>query len=89
MTYQPDPEGIELQLLSQFANITDCSILEIGCGEGRLTWLYGPLAKSIVGVDINSTKLDLAKENQPHILNTSLLFAQTRAEQLPFVTNSF
>jgi hypothetical protein len=38
MTVQKDPEGTEIHHLAKIADFADQNVLEIGCGEGRLTW---------------------------------------------------
>jgi tRNA G46 methylase TrmB len=42
MTLEKDPEGFEKKSLHKFADFADKRILEIGCGEGRLTWKAHP-----------------------------------------------
>ena len=43
MTVQTDPEGTEAKYLRRFAGFDGAPrqrVLEIGCGDGRLTWRY-------------------------------------------------
>ena len=42
-----DPEGVHLDSLRRLANFEGASVLEVGCGEGRLT---GGLAEEAVSV---------------------------------------
>ena len=44
-----DPEGIEVEYLNKTGAINGRSLLEIGCGNGRLTWRYANLAAATVG----------------------------------------
>ncbi|MCL4250161.1 MAG: hypothetical protein KJ065_18580 [Anaerolineae bacterium] len=46
MTMQRDPENSEVNALATFASLDDAHILEIGSGDGRLTWRYAQRARS-------------------------------------------
>ena len=40
MTIRTDPENNETRALLDMANFGGQHVLEIGCGDGRVTWLY-------------------------------------------------
>ena len=44
MHLQRDPEQIEIRMLREFADLEGKHILEIGSGDGRLTWRYAQFA---------------------------------------------
>ena len=37
MSIEPDPEGYEIEALRKLVALDDKQVLEIGCGDGRLT----------------------------------------------------
>ena len=40
MTIRTDPEGNETATLFDLVDLDGAEVLEIGCGDGRLTWRY-------------------------------------------------
>ncbi len=49
-------------------------ILEIGCGDGRLTWRYARQAGQVVAIDPDPDEIDLALQNLPPDLNGRVTF---------------
>jgi ubiquinone/menaquinone biosynthesis C-methylase UbiE len=89
MPAQHDPEGIELKYLRAVAGLTNAHVLEIGCGDGRLTWGYAAATKHVVASDPNPQKLAVASRECPHHLHSQVTFAQAQAETLPFPPETF
>jgi ubiquinone/menaquinone biosynthesis C-methylase UbiE len=86
---QRDPEKIEIKYLHDVVDLAKARVLEIGCGEGRLTWRYAASAGHVVGTDLDHTRLATANSERPPALRSSLAFTQTRAEALPFPSQTF
>ncbi len=84
MPAQHDPEEIELKYLREVAGLTHAHVLEIGCGEGRLTWGYADASKHVVAIDPNPQKLAVASRACPRHLHSRVTFAQAQAETLLF-----
>jgi ubiquinone/menaquinone biosynthesis C-methylase UbiE len=89
MTIQKDPERNETKYLHKFADFTNQHVLEIGCGEGRLTWQYANEARSTVGIDLDKDALRVATIDRPSDLENKVFFARARSEQLPFSKETF
>ena len=89
MTIQRDPEPKEIKYLHKFANFTDRRVLEIGCGEGRLTWQYARLSKYTIGFDIDAAALRVAWIDRPSDLQAKVLFSRAESEHLPFHKETF
>jgi ubiquinone/menaquinone biosynthesis C-methylase UbiE len=89
MTVQRDPEERELKHLHAFADFAGARVLEIGCGEGRLTWRYAGAAAQVVGVDPDPVRLDVASREIPPGLRSTVTFALAKAEALPFPRETF
>src|SRR5262245_11978351 len=89
MPAQRDPEGSETTHLHNSVGVTRAHVLEIGCGEGRLTWRYAAETKCVVGIDTNSEQLARARRQCPPALCTRVAFVQARAESLPFPHETF
>lgn len=89
MPTQHDPEGIETKCLHDLVDMTNAHVLEIGCGDGRLTWRYAVSAERVTGTDPNPNLIDMANCVCPPTLRSSLAFAQATAETLPFPSQTF
>lgn len=61
-----------LGLLGVEVRPTD-SVVEIGCGVGRLTRVLASRAREVVALDISQRMLDLAQEHNPNLTNVTWL----------------
>ena len=84
-----DPEGIEIEVLNRTGAIHGRNVLEIGCGNGRLTWRYANIAASAVGVDPDCERLAEAVTTRPETVEKPAAFALADAETLPFPDEAF
>ncbi|HID54865.1 MAG TPA: methyltransferase domain-containing protein [Anaerolineae bacterium] len=68
-----DPENSELTALQTFAGgFAGKRALEIGCGNGRITWQYADEAALVHAIDPSDKKIALARETTPaHLEITS------------------
>ncbi len=60
-----DPEGNETQALDKLIDFKANEVLEIGCGDGRLTWRYAEKVGHITAIDQNTKAIATARENIP------------------------
>ena len=68
MAIDEDPEGHEIIALSVMVpSFAACRVVEIGCGDGRLTRRYAGAAATVIAIDPDaSTVAELAGEF-PHV----------------------
>jgi ubiquinone/menaquinone biosynthesis C-methylase UbiE len=64
-------------------------VLEIGCGDGRLTLRYAQMARRVVAIDPLEEGIEKAKRNQPKNLLRKVEFRVGRGEKLVFPDQSF
>ena len=82
MAISLDPENQEIEALFRYlSGFENQSVLEIGCGDGRLTWQIAPHARPVVGIDPREERIARAKANIPAGLAPSIhLYAQSLEE---------
>jgi magnesium-protoporphyrin O-methyltransferase len=61
-------------------------VLEIGCGDGRLTWRYADKAAHVTAIEPSAEQVALARENLPNNLRGRVDFHAATLED--FAANS-
>ena len=89
MTVQKDRERNETKHLHKFADFTEKRVLEIGCGEGRLTWQYAKETRVAFAIDLDADALRVATIDRPADLESRVYFSLAKSEQLPFSKETF
>ena len=89
MTVTKDPEGFERKNLHQLVNFQDKVVLEIGCGEGRLTWKYAEAPKQVIAFDLDHDSLRIARVDRPYNMQNHVHFAGASAKHIPFSKEKF
>lgn len=89
MPVLPDPEDTETKALHDYADFSSKRVLEIGCGDGRLTWRYADRAASVVAIDPKAEDIEIALEDCPAGLRHQIEFCVARLEDLDFPAEKF
>jgi 2-polyprenyl-3-methyl-5-hydroxy-6-metoxy-1,4-benzoquinol methylase len=89
MTLQQDPERNETKYLHKYADFAGKRVLEIGCGEGRLTWQYAKESLNTIGIDLDRDALRVASVDRPSDLESRVHFSLAKSEQLPLSSDLF
>ena len=53
-------EGFERRLIERFVSLRRKRVLEVGCGDGRLTFQYASRASSVLAIDPDRPSIDEA-----------------------------
>ena len=69
-----DPERIEEKNLFEMADFTGTRVLEVGCGDGRLTWLYAERTARVSAIDPMLEDIETARINTPSHLRERIKF---------------
>ena len=75
MTWRIDPEEVELRTLRELAPVDGLHVLELGCGDGRLTRQYAGAAASVFAVDPDEERIAEARRSLPPELEDRVSFA--------------
>jgi 2-polyprenyl-3-methyl-5-hydroxy-6-metoxy-1,4-benzoquinol methylase len=77
------PDGLELRLIERFTSLRRKHVLEIGCGDGRLTLQYAPIAASVLAIDPDRESIEEASWQQVNRGIRNVDFRAGSIEQLP------
>ena len=69
-----DPEGIEIGVIHDLVAFVGKRVLEVGCGDGRLTWRYADQAASVLALDTNEEKIQQAIISTPERIQSKVDF---------------
>ena len=89
MTLQRDSDRREMRFLRKYADLHGKRLLEIGCGEGRLTWQYANEPRFTLAVDLDRDALRVARVDRPEDLEDSVHLACADSIHLPFAKENF
>ena len=80
-----DPEEAETRAIHDLIDFTGKDVLEIGCGDGRLTRRFARGTRSVLGVDLDAEGVALARAQLPELPHTTVTFqvADITALELP------
>jgi ubiquinone/menaquinone biosynthesis C-methylase UbiE len=77
-----DPEGVETAALRQLAPMDGLRVLELGCGDGRLTFRYAHDAESVLAVDPDEDQIAKANAARPPDLAERVTFVACGAAEV-------
>jgi 2-polyprenyl-3-methyl-5-hydroxy-6-metoxy-1,4-benzoquinol methylase len=86
-----DPEGAETAALHDFVDFAGKHVLEVGCGDGRMTWRFADTAAHVTGIDPDPDDIATALENRPARLRDRVAFLASSLKDftLPEATPKF
>jgi 2-polyprenyl-3-methyl-5-hydroxy-6-metoxy-1,4-benzoquinol methylase len=65
MTIRLDPEENETRALFDLVDLGGRDVLEVGCGDGRLTWRYAERAAHVTAIDPFADAIERARASMP------------------------
>lgn len=86
-----DPEGTELRAIHELVEFRGKRVLEVGCGDGRMTWRYADQAASVLALDTDEMKIEEAIDSTPRDLRSRVdfLVADITDKELELPQDSF
>src|SRR5947199_3563764 len=89
MTIRMDPQQNELRALRAAANWRGVHVLEIGCGDGRLTLRLARLGARVEAIDPDAASIRRARRQLPARLAGQVRYRVGQAEHLKYADESF
>jgi ubiquinone/menaquinone biosynthesis C-methylase UbiE len=77
------PDGMEVRLIERFTTLKGRRILEVGCGDGRLTFQYAPTAGEVLAFDPDRASIEEALDEQAALGVRNVAFRVGSIERLP------
>jgi len=77
-----DAEGAHLAAVLRAADFRNKRVLEVGCGDGRLTWGLAPLAASVRAFDSDADYVVTARSDCPPELREKVRFEVASADEI-------
>lgn len=84
-----DPDGVEIVTINELVDLHDLRIVEIGCGDGRLTFECGRDAASILAFDSDTDAIRKARAETPRALRRRIRFEVADAAKLELPKGEF
>jgi len=83
------PLGMEVGLVERFVRLGGKRVLEIGCGDGRLTLQYAHMAKKVVAIEAERSLVADARRFAREDGLTNVTFHAGSAERMRFGGGAF
>jgi 2-polyprenyl-3-methyl-5-hydroxy-6-metoxy-1,4-benzoquinol methylase len=77
-----DPDGVEPERIKSLVRLQGARVLEIGCGDGRLTEFVASQARSVYAFDPDGEQVEAARAALPSSEARRVSFAVHGAEAL-------
>jgi len=88
MAIRTDPENNETRALFDMVNFGGQHVLEIGCGDGRVTWRYADKAARVTAIDPSAKQIAQAREDLPGLLQDRVEFQDIAFEDFAAASQS-
>ena len=89
MATELDPAGVELRSIHEIADLENSRVLEVGAGDGRLTFRYAMETKSVIGIDPKEFDIWSAANTCYSEFHPRAHFLCASATALPFPAQAF
>ena len=84
-----DPDGVELATIRELVDLDDLRVVEIGCGDGRLTFGCAERAASVFAFDSDEELIRRARASTPRALRDRVRFEVAEAAEVELPETEF
>ena len=74
MSFSIDPEGTEIAVVHELVDFSGKKVLEVGCGDGRMTRRYAARTALVLALDPNAEKIERAIGTTPEPLRSKVRY---------------
>lgn len=89
MAIEIDPEGREIAALGRVADWKGAHVLEVGCGDGRLTLRLAGLGARVTALDADRSLIRQARRALPKAYSRKVRYSVGSASRLRHPSQSF
>ena len=82
MALQVDPDGVELPTIRELVDLKGLRVVEIGCGDGRMTFGCAEDARSVLAFDADEELVETARRATPRALRDRIRFEAADAAEI-------
>jgi predicted RNA methylase len=84
-----DPEGAHANAARRLADFTDRRVLEVGCGDGRLTFALAKTARSWLATEPNAEYVEAARRALPASLRDRVRVEVASGDEIDALPGEF
>lgn len=84
-----DPDRIEITAIRELVDVTGLRVVEIGCGDGRVTFQYAADTASVLAFDSDQEAIRTARAETPEELRERVRFEAADAAQIELPQGEF
>ena len=89
MAWRVDPDGVETTALAELAPMDGLRVLELGCGDGRLTLGIAADAASVLAFDADAEAVGTARRSLPVELAGRVAYRVASGREIEIEPGSF
>ncbi len=78
MPLEIDPDRVEIEAIDRLVELDGRRVLEVGCGDGRLTYRFAERTRYLLGIDPDRAAIADARANRPPTLRDRVQFRVAR-----------
>jgi ubiquinone/menaquinone biosynthesis C-methylase UbiE len=84
-----DPDGVEIATIRDLVDVAGKDVVEIGCGDGRVTLQYAGEAASVFAFDSDEESIHAARAVIPGDLESRVRFEVAHAAEIELPQGEF
>jgi ubiquinone/menaquinone biosynthesis C-methylase UbiE len=84
-----DPDRIEITAIRELVDVTGRRVVEVGCGDGRITFQYAADTASVLAFDSDEDAIRTARDETPQELRNRIRFEAADAAQIELPQGEF